>query len=280
MLEASKKKKALKKKLLEASLKKRALKMMFLEESKKEAKDANMASLVGGSIPAQKTFTKRKRPCTGSADLELTSKSRPTSSSSLTSLEDLEAEGQADVQCYGWDLPFPTEESLLLPNGSSSMTTMSTLRSRMPSIPGHAGSSQQRFPETSSCSSLSNSGGRSQYLCDKCGKLFKHPGSLQHHSKIHRGGYKCSACGKVTTDHLFYFLENQFESSLQAFSRRWDMERHLNKSVNGCSANRFTSTGETLNPMLEPMIQPPPLIKSHTIVTVMPHGADVSPHAL
>ena len=37
---------------------------------------------------------------------------------------------------------------------------------------------------------------------------------------------------------------------MQAFSRRWDMERHLNKSKYGCPANRFSSTGEPL-PLLE-----------------------------
>ena len=28
-------------------------------------------------------------------------------------------------------------------------------------------------------------------------KLFKHPGSLQHHRHIHRGTHKCPSCGKV-----------------------------------------------------------------------------------
>ena len=62
-----------------------------------------------------------------------------------------------------------------------------------------------------------------RYTCDECGKIFKHPGSLQHHRHIHRGTHRCPSCGKV-------------------FSRRWDMERHLNKSKYGCPANRF-STG-------------------------------------
>lgn len=68
---------------------------------------------------------------------------------------------------------------------------------------------------------LNTSGGAGRYSCDECGKLFKHPGSLQHHRHIHRGTHKCPSCGK-------------------AFSRRWDMERHLNKSKYGCPANRFS----------------------------------------
>lgn len=68
--------------------------------------------------------------------------------------------------------------------------------------------------------------GMGRYTCDECGKIFKHPGSLQHHRHIHRGTHRCPSCGK-------------------AFSRRWDMERHLNKSKYGCPANRFSigSTG-------------------------------------
>lgn len=68
--------------------------------------------------------------------------------------------------------------------------------------------------------------GIGRYTCDECGKIFKHPGSLQHHRHIHRGTHRCPSCGK-------------------AFSRRWDMERHLNKSKYGCPANRFSigSTG-------------------------------------
>ena len=196
LLEASKKKRALKKKLLESSLKKRTLKKM-LEESKKKV---NIASLVGESIPAQETFTNRKRPIAGSVDLELASASTPPSSSSLISLENLEAEDQADIQCYGCDLPFPSEESLLLPNRSSGsrMVTIRTLKSRMPSIASQAGSSQQRCPETS-CSSHANSccRGQSWFLCDECGNLFKHPDSLTHHRKTDRGGFKCSTCGNI-----------------------------------------------------------------------------------
>jgi len=71
---------------------------------------------------------------------------------------------------------------------------------------------------------LNTSGGGGRYSCDECGKLFKHPGSLQHHRHIHRGTHKCPSCGK-------------------AFSRRWDMERHLNKSKYGCPANRFSGGG-------------------------------------
>ena len=63
--------------------------------------------------------------------------------------------------------------------------------------------------------------GMGRYTCDECGKIFKHPGSLQHHRHIHRGTHRCPSCGK-------------------AFSRRWDMERHLNKSKYGCPANRFS----------------------------------------
>merc|ERR1719189_2523212 len=63
--------------------------------------------------------------------------------------------------------------------------------------------------------------GVGRYTCDECGKIFKHPGSLQHHRHIHRGSHRCPSCGK-------------------AFSRRWDMERHLNKSKYGCPANRFS----------------------------------------
>ena len=196
LLEASKKKRALKKKLLESSLKKRTLKKM-LEESKKKV---NIASLVGESIPAPETFTNRKRPIAGSVDLELASKSTPPSSSSLISLENLEAEDQADIQCYGCDLPFPSEESLLLPNRSSGsrMVTISTLKSRMPSIASQAGSSQQRCPETLR-SSHANSccRGQSWFLCDECGNLFKHPDSLTHHRKTDRGGFKCSTCGNI-----------------------------------------------------------------------------------
>ena len=34
----------------------------------------------------------------------------------------------------------------------------------------------------------------------------------------------------------------------QAFSRRWDMERHLNKSKYGCPANRFGSSPSPSHP--------------------------------
>ena len=71
------------------------------------------------------------------------------------------------------------------------MTSIS--KSRMPSIPSQAGSSQQRCLETL-CSSQANSRCRSEYLCEECGKLFKHPDSLTHHRKIDRGGSKCSTC--------------------------------------------------------------------------------------
>jgi len=74
----------------------------------------------------------------------------------------------------------------------------------------------------------SNANGR--YSCDECGKLFKHPGSLQHHRHIHRGTHRCPTCGK-------------------AFSRRWDMERHLNKSKYGCPANRFSASGSPVSNM-------------------------------
>jgi len=77
---------------------------------------------------------------------------------------------------------------------------------------------------------LNSSSGGGRYSCDECGKLFKHPGSLQHHRHIHRGTHKCPSCGK-------------------AFSRRWDMERHLNKSKYGCPANRFSATGQPLSDM-------------------------------
>jgi uncharacterized C2H2 Zn-finger protein len=72
-------------------------------------------------------------------------------------------------------------------------------------------------------SGVAMDGGLGRYTCDECGKLFRHPGSLQHHRHIHRGTHRCPSCGK-------------------AFSRRWDMERHLNKSKYGCPANRFGSS--------------------------------------
>ena len=164
-------------------------------EAIESKKDANMASLAGESQPAQETFTNRKRPLTG--------KSTPPPSFTPVSLDDLELQevkGQADIQCYGCDLPFPSEESLLLPNRSSGsrMVTISTLKSRMPSIASQAGSSQQRCPETLR-SSHANSccRGQSWYLCDECGNLFKHPDSLTHQRKTDRGGFKCSTCGNI-----------------------------------------------------------------------------------
>jgi len=87
--------------------------------------------------------------------------------------------------------------------------------------------------------SLGSVGGSGRYSCDECGKLFRHPGSLQHHRHIHRGTHRCPSCGK-------------------AFSRRWDMERHLNKSKYGCPANRFSSPGS----------QPPS--SPHSILTLIP----------
>ena len=57
------------------------------------------------------------------------------------------------------------------------------------------------------------------YTCSECGKYFKHPGSLQHHRHIHRGTHRCPTCGK-------------------AFSRRWDLDRHMKKSKYGCPAGR------------------------------------------
>lgn len=60
----------------------------------------------------------------------------------------------------------------------------------------------------------------------------------------------------------------------QAFSRRWDMERHLNKSKYGCPANRFSSSGEPLPPMMEPMsvspMHPEPL-EGRQVVTMTHH---------
>ena len=98
---------------------------------------------------------------------------------------------------------------------------------------------------------LNSSSGGGRYSCDECGKLFKHPGSLQHHRHIHRGTHKCPSCGKVTQ-----WISGPPKISpkiFQAFSRRWDMERHLNKSKYGCPANRFSSTGQPLNEMGEPL---------------------------
>jgi len=88
--------------------------------------------------------------------------------------------------------------------------------------------------------SVGSSLGSGRYSCDECGKLFRHPGSLQHHRHIHRGTHRCPSCGK-------------------AFSRRWDMERHLNKSKYGCPANRFSS----------PASQEP--ASPHSLLAILPH---------
>ena len=127
-----------------------------------------------------------------------------------------------------------------------------------------------------------SSGGSGRYSCDECGKLFKHPGSLQHHRHIHRGTHKCPSCGKVVRyiRYVHYIRSVNFDSNnesiscLQAFSRRWDMERHLNKSKYGCPANRFSSSGEPLPPMMEPMsvspMHPEPL-EGRQVVTMTHH---------
>jgi len=94
--------------------------------------------------------------------------------------------------------------------------------------------------------SLGSSSGR--YSCDECGKLFRHPGSLQHHRHIHRGTHRCPSCGK-------------------AFSRRWDMERHLNKSKYGCPANRFGS----------PASAGPASPNNHnSLLTILPHNTQLN----
>lgn len=90
-------------------------------------------------------------------------------------------------------------------------------------------SGQDSLADCLSKSLGSGGGGGGRYNCDECGKLFRHPGSLQHHRHIHRGTHRCPSCGK-------------------AFSRRWDMERHLNKSKYGCPANRFSSPGSVMGP--------------------------------
>lgn len=91
--------------------------------------------------------------------------------------------------------------------------------------------------------------GMGQYTCDECGKIFKHPGSLQHHRHIHRGTHRCPSCGK-------------------AFSRRWDMERHLNKSKYGCPANRFSGGGDSVHGSPSPSPSP------------VPHGGSAGPGAM
>lgn len=90
----------------------------------------------------------------------------------------------------------------------------------------HNGDDLSDFPDSVAKAFSIAPDGMGRYTCDECGKIFKHPGSLQHHRHIHRGTHRCPSCGK-------------------AFSRRWDMERHLNKSKYGCPANRFSigSTG-------------------------------------
>jgi uncharacterized C2H2 Zn-finger protein len=93
--------------------------------------------------------------------------------------------------------------------------------------------------------------GMGQYTCDECGKIFKHPGSLQHHRHIHRGTHRCPSCGK-------------------AFSRRWDMERHLNKSKYGCPANRF-SGGGTDSTQGSPCPSPSPMSGGAAVMTATTH---------
>lgn len=95
------------------------------------------------------------------------------------------------------------------------------------------------------------SDGTGQYTCDECGKIFKHPGSLQHHRHIHRGTHRCPSCGK-------------------AFSRRWDMERHLNKSKYGCPANRFSGGGsDSAQP--SPCPSPTPMQNGAAVMTATTH---------
>ncbi|XP_023322519.1 protein abrupt [Eurytemora carolleeae] len=105
-------------------------------------------------------------------------------------------------------------------------------------------------------------GGSGRYSCDECGKLFRHPGSLQHHRHIHRGTHRCPSCGK-------------------AFSRRWDMERHLNKSKYGCPANRFSSPGsqEPESPNEHSLLPSPShhsMINNsssqHSLLAILPHS--------
>ena len=160
----------------------------------------------GGENRSQKISASKKKRALEKMLLEASKKKRALKKKLLESslkkrtLKKMLEEHQADIQCYGPDLPFPSEESLLLPNRSSGsrMVTISTLKSRMPSIASQAGSSQQRCPETLR-SSHANSccRGQSWYLCDECGNLFKHPDSLTHHRKTDRGGFKCSTCGNI-----------------------------------------------------------------------------------
>ncbi|TRY61057.1 hypothetical protein TCAL_07968 [Tigriopus californicus] len=112
----------------------------------------------------------------------------------------------------------------------ASLSGPPSLRNSEISNDGHRGdilhdSDDHDFP-TKGFTVSADSDGTGRYTCDECGKVFKHPGSLQHHRHIHRGTHRCPSCGK-------------------AFSRRWDMERHLNKSKYGCPANRFSAGGNT-----------------------------------
>ena len=47
---------------------------------------------------------------------------------------------------------------------------------------------------------LNTSGGGERYSCDECGKLFKHPGSLQHHRHIHRAPTSAPAVARLSRD--------------------------------------------------------------------------------
>ena len=53
---------------------------------------------------------------------------------------------------------------------------------------------------------------------------------------------------------------------IQAFSRRWDMERHLNKSKYGCPANRFSSPGSAMGGGHEG--------DPAAILTILPHASN------
>lgn len=113
-------------------------------------------------------------------------------------------------------------------------------------------------------------GGAGRYSCDECGKLFRHPGSLQHHRHIHRGTHRCPSCGK-------------------AFSRRWDMERHLKKSKYGCPANRFggspSATGAAVSVSegsavsgvgVGGAVSQPHLPPTHHLLTILPHSTQTN----
>ena len=143
-LSSVKKKRTLKEMLLEARKKKRLLKKTLLEENRKEAViDADIASLIGESLPTPETFTKRRRPWMENME------STPTTPSSWPGLDDMKAGGQADIQCHECNLVFPTKESLTEQisshhYGNFSSESSSISRSRMPSTPSQMGSSQQR----------------------------------------------------------------------------------------------------------------------------------------